>query len=207
MFQKRWRNISLIMDSIDLERMKKRLKGMLSLGRWRHSLSASKVASQLAIHYGLDGMRATIAALLHDCAKALTKDEQMEYIERNGVYLDEVERKEEGLWHGPIGEVMARKEFGIDDEEILRAIRIHSIGASDMSNIMKVVYIADYIEPYRHFRGRREIAHLAFRDLDLATLYVLNHKLTYILHKRIIIHPDSIEARNLFLERILRGKG
>jgi predicted HD superfamily hydrolase involved in NAD metabolism len=186
----------------DIEGMKAKLKGMLSMARYRHSISTSRVASQLAAHYGAGQMKAMVAGLLHDCAKALTEEEQKAYIERNGLSLDEIESQERGLWHAPVGEVMAREEFGIDDHDILRAIRIHSIGAARMSLMAKVVYVADYIEPYRHFRGRADLARLAMKDLDLTLLHVLNHKLIYILHKKGMIHPDTIEVRNQLTRRI-----
>lgn len=188
---------------VELETLKTKLKEMLSLARYHHSLSTSRVASQLATRYDLNPMKALVAGLLHDCAKALTPGQQRDYIERNNIHLDEVEFKEPGLWHGPIGEVMAKEAFGIEDHDILKAIRIHSIGSSQMSLVTKIVYVADYVEPYRSFKGRGEIARLALKNLDLAALYVLNHKLTHLLHKRTLIHPNSIKARNMLLRRIL----
>jgi predicted HD superfamily hydrolase involved in NAD metabolism len=187
---------------MDVERMKRKLKEALSIARYRHSLSTSIVASKLATHYGVDSEKAMIAGLLHDCAKALSKEEQRLYIEKNGISLDEIELQEANLWHAPVGEVMAREEFGVTDPEILRAIRIHSTAAPNMSSIDKILYVADYIESYRRFKGKAYLVRLAQRDLDLTTYHILNHKLAYILHKKVMIHPNSTKARNLLVKRI-----
>ena len=42
--------------------------------------------------------------------------------------LDDISRLQPGLLHGVIGSIMARWDFGIEDAEILDAIRYHTTG-------------------------------------------------------------------------------
>lgn len=188
--------------------LKERLRRLLSPARFHHSLATQKMAAELVLHYGLNNLEGvSIASLLHDCGKCLSTEEARVYIERFKIDLDAIEREEPELWHGPIGEEMCRREFGIRDEEILRAIRFHSTAQAPMSATAKMVYLADYIEPHRHYRGRDQILKLAFKDVDLACLAVLNHKLSLLLHKKVLIHPNSIEARNTLVKEICASKG
>lgn len=189
-----------------IQNYKERLRGILSPGRYRHSLASQKVAVKIARHYGLNVARASLAGLFHDCGKGFSMEEARIYIKKCRINLDEIEKQEKELWHGPIGAEVAKREFGIKDIEVLKAIRNHSTAASQMSATAKIIYIADYIEPNRHFKGKEEIFKLAFKDIDLACLFVLNHKLSYILHKKAFIHPRSIEARNDFLKIIHTSK-
>ncbi|HAV42753.1 TPA: hypothetical protein DCX15_01880 [bacterium] len=187
---------------MEIQDIRERLHRILSPFRYRHSLATQKVAVDLAHYYNLDTARASLAAFLHDCGKGFSTREAESYIEKYGVRLDAIEKEEPELWHGPIGEEMAKHEFGIKDSVVLRAIRIHSTAEGRMSTIAKIVYIADYLEPNRHLKGKGQIIKFAFKDLDLACLYVLNHKLSYILHKKVFVHPRSIEARNNLLKTI-----
>lgn len=182
--------------------VRERLQKILSPARYRHSLATQNVAIELARYYGFNVTKASLTGLLHDCGKGYSNSEAEAYIKNYKLNLDVIEREEPELWHGPIGAQMARCEFGIRDPEVLRAIRLHSTASSRMSATAKIIYVADYIEPNRHFKGRDQIHRMAFKDLDLATFYVLNHKLSYILHKRVLVHPASIKARNSLFKRI-----
>jgi predicted HD superfamily hydrolase involved in NAD metabolism len=107
-----------------------------------------------------------------------------------------MERK---LWHAPVGAFVAKTEYGVDDPGILRAIAIHSTAAPQMSTLDKIVYVADYIELSKNYSKAEEIGDVAKEDLTLATLMVVNHKLTTLLQKDSLIHPRSILTRNSLL--------
>ena len=69
----------------------------------------------------------------------------------------------------------------IDDEEVLGAIRWHTTGKPNMNLLEKIVYVADYIEPRRDKAPNlKEIRKLAFMDLDLALLKILEDTLGYL---------------------------
>ena len=70
-----------------------------------------------------------------------------EIVERDGFGISKIERDYPVLLHGRAGAVLSREELGIEDEEILDAVRWHTTGKRGMNGITSILYIADYIEP------------------------------------------------------------
>lgn len=121
------------------------LKGNLDEERLLHSLGCAQCAVDLAQKFGLDEKKAYVAGLLHDCAKCLDKDKQLELA--RCLNLNEEELSNFKVIHAPVSAYLAQKEFGVEDEEILSAIRVHTIGKVDMSLFEKIIFLADKIEP------------------------------------------------------------
>jgi HD superfamily phosphohydrolase YqeK len=68
-----------------------------------------------------------------------------------------------------------------------------------MSDLDKVVYVADYIEPNRNFPGverAREIAHVS---LNQAVAYETAHTVEHLAHKGLPIFPQTIETYNAYV--------
>ena len=42
---------------------------------------------------------------------------------------------------------IAKKDFGVEDEEILSAIRWHTLGRIEMTDFEKIIFLADKVEP------------------------------------------------------------
>ena len=125
------------------------LKANLTQERYEHSLGTAECAVELAEKYGLDKEKAYFTGLIHDCAKCLPKDEAMQILKEKPQYLPQLEEGEfenPKTHHAPIGAYIAHREFGIEDEEILSAIRWHTIGKINMTDFEKIIYIADKIE-------------------------------------------------------------
>ena len=187
---------------MDTEQIKERLKKLVSKKRFKHTLGVFETAEMLAMAYEVDVQKARMAALLHDCAKGIKGDSVRKYVFEHTVFLDEIEKKETALSHGAIGAHMARSEFGINDDEIISAIRYHTTGKPDMTKLEKIVYIADFIEPNRSYPGVDELRKLAFEDLDLALLMAFDNTIRYVLSIRKLLHTRTIEARNFILEQM-----
>ena len=60
---------------MDLKQAKELVRSRLSDKRYEHTINVKKMAVKLAKHYGTDPEQAALAALLHDSAKELPKDE------------------------------------------------------------------------------------------------------------------------------------
>ena len=104
------------------ERIKDRLKQMLSEKRYEHSLSVANEAVKLAKVYAADTSKAYIAGLLHDMAKELKENDKLKYCKIYNIELDKVYRTYTYLTHGPIAACMAKEYFFIEDPLILSAI-------------------------------------------------------------------------------------
>ncbi|MFP3489071.1 bis(5'-nucleosyl)-tetraphosphatase (symmetrical) YqeK, partial [Staphylococcus sp. SIMBA_130] len=103
-------------------------------------------AVDLAERYGADPQRTEIAAIFHDYAKFRPKEEMRQIIIDQSFNEDLLEYSSE-LWHAPVGAYLVRYEIGINDEEILIAIKYLTSVRPYMTLMDKCVFIADYIEP------------------------------------------------------------
>jgi predicted HD superfamily hydrolase involved in NAD metabolism len=121
------------------------LKNNLTEERYEHSLGTADCAKELAIKFGLDSEKAYVAGLLHDCAKCFSNEKMLNIIENN-LTIEEEEKTNFKTLHAPVSAYVAKKEFGVEDEEILSAIRWHTIGKLEMSVFEKIIFLADKIE-------------------------------------------------------------
>lgn len=125
------------------------IKNRLPAGRFLHTLGVVESAQGLARKYGMDSDRARTAALLHDVAKPLSTEEIIRICEEAKEPVTEEEAASEKVLHARAGAIIARKEYGVRDPEILDAIRFHTTGRPRMTLLEKIIFVADYIEPGR----------------------------------------------------------
>ncbi|MBR1908899.1 bis(5'-nucleosyl)-tetraphosphatase (symmetrical) YqeK [bacterium] len=128
----------------NIENIKTWLKNNLDEERYKHTLGVASCAEELALKYDLNPKKAYIAGLMHDCAKCFSKDVSKSYFDK--VDILEEEKINYKTWHAPIGAFIAKTEFGIDDDEILSAIRWHTLGKINMTLFEKIIFLADKIE-------------------------------------------------------------
>lgn len=169
--------------------------------RMPHVLGTEHEAAVLARRYGADVTSARIAALLHDCTKKLSMEEQLALCEQYGIALDELERKNLKLLHAKTGAAIARDLFGVSDE-IYWAIYWHTTGKADMTKLEKVIYLADYIEPSREFPGVEKLRRAVHADLEHGLLMALEDSIEEMRQRGNPVHPNTVEARDY----LLRGK-
>ena len=169
--------------------------------RMPHVLGTEHEAAVLARRYGADVTSARIAALLHDCTKKLSMEEQLALCEQYGIALDELERKNLKLLHAKTGAAIARDLFGVSDE-IYWAIYWHTTGKADMTKLEKVIYLADYIEPSRDFPGVEKLRRAVHADLEHGLLMALEDSIEEMRQRGNPVHPNTAEARDY----LLRGK-
>lgn len=170
----------------------------MSERRFQHVLGVEEMAVALAAKYGASEEKASIAALTHDYAKERPDEEFELIIHRDGYDLDLLNYGN-AIWHGLVGASMVQRELGIDDEEILEAIRLHTTGAKKMSLLDKIIYVADYIEPGRNFPGVKEARELALIDLDEAVAYETKHTLQHLIEQEQQIYPKTLETYNYWV--------
>lgn len=122
------------------------LKEHLSEKRYTHSIGTAECAQDLAKRFCLNPEKAYMAGLLHDCAKCFPNEELMDIINKH-LNVEKVELMNYKTLHAPVSAYIAEKEFGVEDSEILSAIRWHTLGKIDMTNFEKIIFLADKIEP------------------------------------------------------------
>lgn len=182
---------------LDTEKIKEKLQSALSIERYIHTLGVAGEAEKLAGKYGGEELvkKAVYAGLLHDCAKDYPADMKRRFCKEYHVPVDDIMKKQIDLVHPFLGAEVARREYGVEDEEILEAIRWHTTGKADMTVLDKIIFIADYIEPNREsFDGLEEARRLAYEDLDKAMKYILESTIEYVKARKRHLHPYSLEA-------------
>ena len=184
---------------VSLEEAYSYVKSQLKDGRYIHTLGVISVAKKLAEINDYSVEKAEIAALCHDIAKNIPKNEMLMLFEKYNIVLSQEEKSTKSLWHSILAPHIAREKLGIDDEEILSAIRWHTTGKSDMSLLDKIIYIADMIEPSRDFDGVKEIRKITLKNLDKGVLAGINHTIKYLLEDDKLLDINTIEARNYLL--------
>lgn len=168
--------------------------------RWLHTVGVMETAVKLAKRFGADEEKAELGALLHDVCKYWRVDEQARVIRENGLPADLLEYDKE-LWHAHAGAWVAQDRYGITDEEVLNAIRYHTSGREGMTQIEKIVCLADYMEPGRDFPGVNNIRENAEHSLEKALIEGFDGTIRFLLEKRKRIYPLTLVARNgLILE-------
>ena len=103
------------------------------------------------------------------------------------------------ILHGPIAAYRAKQELGIQDEDILNAMRYHTTGRVGMSKLEKIIYIADMIEPSRKFDGIETLREIAAQDLTKAMQACICHSVKFLVDTQQAIYPLSIECYNYYL--------
>jgi len=193
-------NYDRIKAGLDRNEILNRMSDTLSDFRYTHCLRVEKVSRGLAAEFGGDVERAGLAGLLHDYAKERTNQEFIEVIKSKN--LDpELLNYNNAIWHGIVGAEIIKDELGIYDEDVLNAIRRHTVGATNMTQVDKCVFVADFIEPNRDFPGIDEARSYAKDSLDAAVAFELKHSLQHLVDKNREIYPETFMSYNYWMKK------
>ena len=151
---------------MNLKQAKELVRGRLSDKRYEHTLNVRKMAVKLAKRYGVDEDKAALAALLHDSAKEISKDEMRAIMRAHPELAEGGEERPTPVWHGICAAILARTEWGVEDEAVLSAIACHTAGKPGMSRLDKIVYLADMSSKERDWLGVNKLRKLELKDLD-----------------------------------------
>ena len=157
----------------------KKVKSYMKETRYLHSLSVAHVAYKIAKIHGLNYEKAYIAGMLHDTAKYIANDESLTLMKKlYPEYLDI------GLYayHQFLGEMIAKNDFGVTDEDILNAIKYHTTGRKEMGWLEKLIYAADKIEPTRKYDSS-DLVKAMEEDFNSGFLTVLKANKEFLLAK------------------------
>ena len=168
----------------ELMPMYARLHAELKPHRMEHTAYVVQTAIALAERFHVDPKKARLAALLHDCAKSFSAEQLIRYADTEPPILP--------ILHAPAGADYAKNVYGVEDEEVLRAIRLHTTGDAGMSDLEKVVYLADMIEPSRSYEGVNEIRNAT--DLNTMMRLALSRSIWYIKERNFEVHPATQRA-------------
>jgi len=145
--------------------------------RYAHTQGVVKMARQLALRYGEDPKRAEIAAIFHDAF-----------------------REKGNLQHGAAAADYLQQVYGLNDQQILDAIRWHTTGRPGMCLLEKILKIADSLEEGRVYPGVEELRSSISDDVDKTLLMLMKHTREFVLS----IGEHYSEISNLAIDELER---
>lgn len=102
-----------------------------------------------------------------------------------------------GLLHGPAAARRLRED-GEHRQEVLDAVRWHTVGHPDWGRLGRALFMADYLEPGRNFMraDRAFLATIVPSDFDGAFRQVVRARLEWTLREGNAIFPQTVELWN-----------
>lgn len=184
------------------DKMKKRVQDHLDKERYEHTMGVMYTAAAMAMRYQVDMEKALIAGLLHDCAKCISSEQKLSLCKKYGIEVSALEKRNPSLLHAKLGAKLAKEKYDEKDEDVLNAITNHTTGRADMSMLEKIIFIADYIEPNRSKAPNLlEIRKMAFCDIDMALVKILQDTLKYLESTGSEIDPGTGETLEYYLQK------
>ena len=160
------------------------VKDRLPQKRVKHTADVVITALKKAKFLGLDEQKVITAAALHDCAKYIDASKV------NGFSVDkDVPRQ---VVHQFLGAFIAQNYLGVDDVEILDAIRYHTSGKPQMSTLGKLIFVADMVEEGRNYEGVEYLRQLYEKDdFDFCFKECLKEELLHLENKGETIYEKT----------------
>jgi predicted HD superfamily hydrolase involved in NAD metabolism len=140
------------------------LRDALSEASLAHCERVAATARALAGRFGVDQDTAELAGLLHDYARDEGDEALLAAADEFGLPILPVERERPYLLHARVAAARLRRDLPGVDKAVLAAVEAHTVGAVPMSDVGKVVYLADMLEPARSYPGVEALRASCARD-------------------------------------------
>ena len=188
------------------EEIIKILKADLSKKRYVHSKNVAAMSAELAKLYGEDIERAYFAGLVHDIAKELSRDEQFVLAAKCELDVSPIELNSTPLLHAIAGAQLLIEDLHFNDEEILWAVRWHTVAAPNMSRLAEIVYLADLVSEDREYKDVKKYRKYAHTSLEKGMFEALKYSIADSASKGNSIPISTLEAYNQYTAKIKASK-
>ncbi len=170
----------------------------LPIGLQEHIYRTRILSRKVAESHGAETEKCDLGVAAHDIARHWTEDNLITEARRLGLDITEVENAEPLLLHGPIGAHWLRDRLACRDSEIVSAVNYHTTGRPEMSQVEKIVFIADKIEPRKieKYPELGSIMDIVMDDLDGAILRYLGLRIRSIIADRGVVDPRALDTWN-----------
>ncbi|MDE6092330.1 MAG: bis(5'-nucleosyl)-tetraphosphatase (symmetrical) YqeK [Ruminococcus sp.] len=182
----------------DHSEIKKYLKEHLSQKRYVHSLNVAEECRKLAVKYGEEPDKAYFAGMLHDICKELRDDEQKKLVLESNFTVCREELETRSLWHAIAGAYFIKKEFGIEDIDILNSVRFHTVGRAGMTRLEEIVYLGDLISADRDYKDVDRMRKISYTSLNGAMLEAFAFSMKSVVKKGGLVPICTAEGYNFY---------
>lgn len=117
--------------------------------RYEHSVRVAQMCARLCRQFGIDEKLGYLEGISHDMCKDMSDEELIEISKQNKTPIIQYELEHPKILHGRAASVLLKEKFGINNQDILQAVEVHTSGKIGMCDLAKILFIADKIEPGR----------------------------------------------------------
>ncbi len=201
-----------------LEILREKVSALLSDKRFAHTLGVERAARELGKHCLPDSIpELAAAALLHDIAKELSKDEQVAIMRKSGIAFTDEDYASEPLYHAFSAPTVIKEQFPeFATENVLSAVLFHTSADANMSLFDEIIFIADFIEDGRKYDACREArrdllsslegetdVEKKLRILHLSVLRVIDFTVKYLEDKGKAVNSRMLLARKSIARKLI----
>lgn len=155
--------------------------------RFKHTQGVVLMALKLNEQLNLPYESVFLSALLHDVCKNYDLDKR-KHCEANKPWE-----------HAFTGADYVKTKLGITNEDIINAIRYHTTGRSNMSQLEKLIYLADIIEETRNFPGVDTLRRISLENFENGFKEALIRQVRYLESKGQDIYYLTLECYNHYI--------
>ncbi len=159
-------------------------RSTLSHKRHAHCIATASMAANLAKANGMCAKQAWVAGLMHDITKEWSSTRHKEFLFEQGY---DPSGTPELIWHQWTGALWMKNVYCVNDQEIVDAIFKHSnadgMPFDSLTNLDKIVYIADKLCEGRRYPGIQAHREIANKNIDQGFKIVSQVSIKYITSK------------------------
>jgi len=184
-----------------LRQLTESIKRVMPQDLYQHSMGTFKCSKTLARKYILKGnssesdintfFKLCVSSILHDYGKIFTHQDLLEIVKQNRLKLSKFEINCRPILHSLVGDFLVARDYNINDSQILKAIRCHTIGCINMGIIDKILFVSDKIEETRDYEGIEKLRKLSLQGLDRCLAEVYKNNIIYNVSRNNLLHPDT----------------
>ena len=175
------------------------VRPMLHRKRFEHSLNVARQAQYLAQLHGEDEEKAWTAGIPHDICKNMSQEEQLHWMQKSAIILDNNLLRQPPVWHGFAAAEYLRQVVGIEDEQIINAVRYHTTARAGMSRLEQIIYLADLTSDERDYPDVDKMRRIVRRSLSEGMQEALIFAVSNQAARRLPLCIDTCLAYNEYL--------
>ena len=162
--------------------------------RIKHTANVVICALKKAGELNLDKNKVILASTLHDCAKYLDPEDYKDF-----VLISDVPKP---VVHAFLGAFVAENVLGVNDQEVIDAIRFHTSGKPKMSLLGKLIFVADMLEEGRNYEGVEYLRSLYEKDdFEFCFLECLREEYIHLINKKERIYGETLNAYEYYIKK------
>lgn len=185
----------IIVNRVYLNEKFLQVKKYITNKRWKHTVGVAVTATENCARYNISEDKAIAASVYHDCAKSLSLESE----ELKGLTCDADVPPQ--VIHQYAGAYLAEHIFGVNDIDILNAVRYHCSGRENMTNIEQLIFISDMIEEGRDFDGVNKLRRIFKEDTKKGLYACLKRQVEFLNEKKGKIYYLTQKALNYLEEQ------